>query len=81
MELMNTLVSDLGAPWNMKYSESEHLTHIGGFLMTYGKQCRVTLSTHLSKEEKVFGLKHLLACLAETPPGSASVHLWSTVKE
>jgi hypothetical protein len=70
MELLQTLA-------NTRNRESERLRHIGGFLMTYGSQCRVVLSADLPDGEKERGLKHLLVRLADTPIGETGMYLWS----
>ena len=64
-------------PWSLEYRESDRLRHIGGFLITYGSQCRVVLSASLPDGEKEHGLKYLLVRLADTPIGETGVYLWN----
>lgn len=58
------------------YRESDHLTNLGGFLMTYGNQCRITMSARLSTEEKARGMEYLIGHLDEMTSGKPGVYLW-----
>lgn len=62
-------------PKDIEYRESENLTNLGGFLMEYGNQRRVTMNAQLTDEEKRRALSYLLDQLAEASE-KAGVYLW-----
>lgn len=63
-------------PRGIEYQESARLTRLGGFIMIYRDRCQVTLSTHLTEEDKMRGLDHLLSYLSESPDNKVGFHLW-----
>jgi len=74
MEL--TLVNRYGDPWAVEQRESEALTRLGGFLMTYGDQSCLTLNARLSEADKARGREEILDRLTTTPTGISSTVLW-----
>jgi len=71
-----TLVNCQGQVWQIEHYESERLTHVGGYLITYQTRGRVTLSTQLSDDDKTKGKRHLLNLLSKRPTGTNGVLLW-----
>ena len=76
MKLTRTLANREGQLWSVEYRESERLTHIDGFLMTYQDLSCITLSSHLNEADKARGRAWLLDRLAETNLGASDVHFW-----
>jgi hypothetical protein len=66
---------------DVEYRESDRLTTVGGFLMTFGSQRRITMSTQLSTDEKERGIAYLLRCLADAPSHTQHVFLWGADDE
>lgn len=62
-------------PAGFKYRESERLTKLGGFLMAYGTQRRITMNAQLTDEEKSHGIRYLLDQLAQASE-KQGVYLW-----
>ena len=58
------------------YCESDLLTNVRGFLMVYGSQRLITMSTQCSPEEKARGLQYLVDCLVESVGRKRAVYLW-----
>jgi len=76
MPNLPTLENDTGGTWTVEHEESERLTHIGGFLMSYRTFGSITLATQLSLDEKTRGTRILLERLATIPLGRSSSYLW-----
>lgn len=76
---MNTgqaLTNQYGNQWQVEYEESERLTTIGGYLITYGSIGCVTVSAMLTPEVKAQGHAALLRYLQALKVGTPGVHLW-----
>jgi hypothetical protein len=69
-----------GWEWDVRYSESRHLTTIDGFLITYRQRCYITLRSSLSATQKAVVAKDLLKQLVATS-GTGSIHLAVTRPE
>jgi hypothetical protein len=76
MEKEQTLLNRYGEVWYVEHSESERLTHIGGYVMTNSDHSKVTLSTQLSPQEKARGQIRLLEYLAQTATNTSGIFLW-----
>lgn len=76
MGLPETLINQFHQVWTVEHCASERLTHIGGFLITYGDLSRVTISTRLSEADQTRGRNQLLNYLSNTPVGTAHILLW-----
>ncbi len=59
----------------------ERLSHIGGYLMTYGDSGRITLSSQLPATDRIRALSQLLERLTQTPVGTSGVLLWHPTDE
>ncbi len=71
-----TLRNSDGDIWTVEHSEHAQLSHIDGFLMTYGSQSCIALRKGLRREEKARARAHLLQILADTPLGTCRTVLW-----
>ena len=81
MENPKTLTNCYGQSWRVEHHESERLTHIGGYLMTYRDSGRITLSTQLTAADKARARSQLLEQLSKTPVGTSGVLLWHPADE
>jgi len=72
----STVERGAGGIWTVEHNESDRLTHIGGFLMTYRTFGSITLATQLSLDEKTRGTRILLERLVTIPLGRSSSYLW-----
>ena len=61
-----------------EYNESEHLTHIDGFLITYKGRCRITINARLTDAEKFQGVKYLLTTAADSMLEQSAVLFWTS---
>lgn len=71
-----TLVNRYGDEWAIEQRESERLTNIGGYLMTYADLSCITLSKRLAETDKARGREVMLDRLMDTPVGTSGVYLW-----
>jgi hypothetical protein len=71
-----TYINRYGDLWRVEHEESDWLSTLDGFLMTYKDIGRITLNTKLSAGEKERGYSLLLDHLTTIPVGSSSVLLW-----
>lgn len=76
MPTHRTLSNHYGESWQVEHYESERLTHIGGYLITYQDTSRLIFSSHLSLLDKQRCQEHLLEHLTRTPLGTNEVILW-----
>lgn len=76
MSTLQTLINQDGDIWTVEYRESQRLTRIGGFLMTYGAQSSIILSKKLTDNAKDRGHTTLLEQLYRTPIGKAGTTFW-----
>ena len=76
MNTVEMLVNRYGESWHVEHSESERLTHIGGYVMTYQDHGKVILSIWLSTRDKARGRERLLHYLSQTATGTSGVLLW-----
>lgn len=60
-----------------EYHESQQLTHIDGFLVSYNGHGRLTLSADLSDQEKLHGARRLLDQLEQTVAGEPQLFFWT----
>lgn len=61
---------------DIDYCESQNLTVLGGFLMIFKNQRRITMSARLTDEEKARGRAHLLDYLNKVAEEPAAMYLW-----
>lgn len=61
-----------------EYHESQQLTHIDGFLVYYNGHGRLTLSEHLTDQEKVQGAQRLLDQLEHTVVREPQLYFWTS---
>ncbi len=71
-----TIRNGEGDTWTVENSEHAQLTHIDGFLMTYGSQSCIALRKGLSREEKARARAQMLQILVDTPVGTSRTILW-----
>lgn len=71
-----TLANRDGNHWIVEHCESERLTHIGGFLMTYNGLGCIIISSSLTDVDKARGREVLRRHLVETPIGTSGTVLW-----
>jgi len=76
MPTEETLTNRDGNLWMIEHCESERLSHIGGFLMTYDDLSCITISTHLTDTDKARGRAVLRHHLVQTPTGTSGTVLW-----
>ncbi|MDW8326739.1 MAG: hypothetical protein RMK99_09245 [Anaerolineales bacterium] len=76
MPNLTTVENGAGGSWTVEHDESDRLTHIGGFLLTYRTFGSITLAARLNHDEKVRGTGVLLQRLATIPPGRSTSYLW-----
>lgn len=70
------IVNVEGERWELSFRESNDLSHIGGFLMTYGNQCSITLYAALDNIEKQQAQAYLLKRLKALSIHTATVFFW-----
>lgn len=76
MQMEQTLFNHYGNRWIVEYRESERLTNISGFLMTADDVSCITISSHLSEDEKQRVREVLHDQLVKLPTGTSGVYLW-----
>ena len=84
MDVAQTLGDIRSIHSTVEYCESERLRHIDGYIVIYGKQCRITLSARLHDEDKARGFEYLLSCvnnLCAVSQKPSAVFLWSIADE
>lgn len=76
---MRMLMKVLACHPEVEYCERTSLVNLGGFLMSYKGQHRITLSAYLSDEEKLRAVEHLLECLLSKLENSSKweVYFWN----
>lgn len=76
MKLRTALVNQYGESWTVEHRESERLTNLGGFLVTYADLSCIIVSTRLPLEAKDRGREVLLDRLMTLPVGTSGMSLW-----
>ena len=77
MKRRTTLTNHDGEHWTVEYCESNSLTQVGGFLVTYGASSCITMNANLARAEKRRNRRHFIRQLMMLPLGTSAVHLWS----
>jgi hypothetical protein len=65
-----------GNVWLVEHSESAHLTHVGGFLMTFHDLSCIVISARLADADKARGRDALRSHLTQTAVGTSGTILW-----
>lgn len=76
MNSEQTLRNKNGELWNVEHNEHAGLTHIDGFLMTFGAQSCIALRQGLDAEAKVQARAQMLQILADMPLGTSRTIFW-----
>jgi len=79
--MRQTLVTYQGHRWTVEYRESESLSHIDGFLMTYDDTSCIILGKQLSAIDKARGRMQLLDHLRIIAIGTSSLRLWYATED
>lgn len=61
---------------DIEYCESQNLEMLGGFLMIFRNQRRITINARLSDQAKAYGRDHLLQYLTKVADAPAAMYLW-----
>lgn len=67
--------------YDIDYRESNDMTLLGGFLMTFKNQRRITINARLTEEEKAQGLAHMLEYLERVGDTQVIMYLWTADQE
>lgn len=76
MKELPTIIADIDMH-GCEYRESQHLTHIDGFLVFYKNHGRLILRTQLTDKEKLHGVQWLLSELKQTDIRQPQLYFWS----
>lgn len=56
--------------------DSATLDRVGGFVVSFGNKCRITMSTKLTESEKAEGIEYLIEQFANKEDNRPLIHYW-----
>lgn len=66
-----------GNDWSIEYGECEGLRHIDGYMIVYGRRCKLTLRPSLAADQKRLAVNELLRRLPQMAQPARQIFLWS----